>query len=118
MFSLPLLAPQISEALAAELLDRAAATVTRQAGVWDGVWRETAARSGDMLAWALVAFSLLGMGVFVGCILALRTRPRQPTPEQLLIEEVQRDEDRLAGTVPDEGRQSWERPADWWKSPD
>jgi hypothetical protein len=118
MLSLPLLAPQISEALAAELQDRGAATVARQAGAWDGVWRETAARSGDMLAWALVAFFLLCMGVFAGCILALRMRPRRPTPEQLLIEEVQRDEDRLAGTAPDEGRQSWERPADWWKNPD
>ena len=110
---LPLIAPGISQSLAAELLDRAASSGSYGSGVW-----QHARGAGDVLAWGLVVCFLLTLGVIAGCILSLRSRPRQPTPEQLLIEEVQRDEDRLAGTAPgpEHDSQPWERPGDWWKS--
>lgn len=117
MSALPLLAPRISEALAAELLDRGASSALYRQAEWNGLARSAPSGTGDVLAWALVAFFLLTLGVIAGCILALRSRPQQPTPEQLLIEEVQRDEDALAGSEPDRAPDAapWEKPADWWK---
>jgi hypothetical protein len=117
MSTLPLLAPRISEALAADLLDRGASAALYRQEELQRAWTPAGAGAGDVLAWVLVAFFLLAMGVLAGCILALRSRPRPPAPEQLLIEEVQQNEDALAAGDPDrtEGGESWERPADWWK---
>lgn len=116
MFTLPLLTPGINEVLAVELLDRGAPSALHRQAELHRVWSQTATGTGDVLAWVLVAFFLLTLGVIAGCIMALRTRPRGPAPEQLLIEEVLQNEDQLAGSDPAAGAgESWERPADWWR---
>jgi len=117
MLTLPLLAPRISEALAAEWLDRGAAAALAQQAEMQRAWPRGVSSTGDVLAWVLAAFFLLTLGVIAGCILALRTKPRALAPEQALIEEVQRDEEALARSDPDkaDGGESWERPADWWQ---
>ena len=58
----------------------------------------------------LLTFSVIG-----ACIIALRQRPRSPTPEQLLIEEVLRDPHAAEHGLPPSPLQPWERPPDWWK---
>lgn len=115
---LPLAIPGVSESLAAYFFDRASRPVIRGSTQWNGVWQSTAAHYGDALAWALVAFLLLSLGVVAGCcITVLRSRPPGPTREQLLIDEVLRNEDQLASgsVVSQPGNVPWERPADWWK---
>lgn len=117
MFSLPLIVPGVCGILAEHYLDRGAPAALYQSAGWGGGWRGPSAgsSSGDILAWVLVAFFLLTLGVIAGCIIALRSRPAALTPEQLLIEEVQQNEDALArGTAPAEG-ESWERDGDWWR---
>jgi hypothetical protein len=119
MLTLPLITPDVSEVLAVHYLDRGAPSAVYHAVDRSGAWQAGAGSgsAGDVLAWALVAFLLLTLGVIAGCIFA-RSRPAGPTPEQQLIEEVQRNEDALAqGITPSaEGAsQSWERDADWWR---
>src|SRR5689334_16243859 len=109
MSTLPLIAPDVSEILAVYYLDRGAPSLSYRAAEWSGAWNHAASSGrGDILAWALVAFFLLTLGVFAGCIIALRTRPAGPTPEQELIEEVQKNEDALAFGNPAGDGESWE----------
>src|SRR5687768_9275837 len=103
MLMLPLITPDVSEVLAVHYLDRGAPSALYHAVDRSGAWQAGAGSgsAGDFLAWSLVAFFLLTLGVIAGCIFALRSRPAGPTPEQELIEEVQRNEDALAqGTTP------------------
>lgn len=132
MFTLPLTAPEVSEMLAVHYLDRAAGDGLYRSAQWNSAWQGFRGGTGDILAWVLVAFFLLTLGVIAGCIIALRSRPAQLTPEQQLIEEVQRDEDELAYGTPtpatgpgsspgtgdgkgDPGSDPWERDPDWWR---
>ncbi len=80
-------------------------------------WQETPPNYGDAAAWALLVFLFVTLLALACCILALRIRPHGPSPEHDLIEEVQRDEEKLASSTPgrDEKASPWERPADWWK---
>lgn len=119
MFTLPLLAPGVCETLAVHYLDRGAPAALYRSAQWNGVWPGPSptggSATGDVLAWVMVAFFLLTMGVIAGCIIALRSRPAGSTPEQLLIEEVQQNEDALArGSMATEG-EPWERDPDWWR---
>ena len=118
MFTLPQLVPDLGELLAVHYLDRGAPSALYRTAQWTGAAPHTSA-TGDILAWALVAFLILTMGVIAGCILALRARPAGLTPEQQLIEEVQGNEDALARSsgARDSGEAPpWERDADWWRS--
>ena len=80
-------------------------------------WQEGAPNYGDAAAWALLVFLFVTLLAIACCVMALRIRPPGPQPHHELIEEVQRDEDKLACSTPgrEEGASPWEKPADWWK---
>jgi hypothetical protein len=84
---------------------------------WNGTWQNARINHGDAAAWGLVSFFLITLGLVAGCVAASLIRPRGPRREHLLIDEVLRNEDQLAESVPGaaEGRDPWEKPADWWK---
>lgn len=67
------------------------------------------------LAWAFFIMLLLTIAVISACIIALRGGPGAATPEQLLIEEVMRDQEKWAEGKVEPGPQPWEKTADWWK---
>ena len=117
MFTLPLIAPDVSEILAVHYLDRGAPSAQYRAVEWTGAWHHASSGNGDILAWGLVVCFLLTLGVVAGCVLSLRSRPVALTPEQELIEEVQQNEDALAlgGTPAAAEGESWERDPEWWR---
>ena len=117
MYELSLIVPCLSEAIAAHLVDQSAAPAAAGSTEWNGAWQSLHTNYGDAVAWGLVAFFLLTLGVVAGCIIALRTRPPGPTREHLLIDEVLSNEDTLAKSTPGlpDGADPWEKPADWWK---
>jgi len=119
MHALSLIVPSVSEAVAVYQFDRAPVPPIRGSTEWNGTLQNLHINYGDAVAWGLVAFFLLTLGVVAGCIIALRTRPPGPTREHLLIEEVLSNEDSLAKSTPGvpEGSDPWEKPADWWKDP-
>ena len=120
MFSLPLSVPDVSEMLAVHYLDRGAPSALYHSVQWSGALRGPSAASGngDVLAWGLVMFFLLTMGVIAGCIISqrsYRSRAAERAPVQQLIEEVQQNEDAIARGTPQTEGESWERDGDWWK---
>ena len=80
-------------------------------------WPDAAPNYGDAAAWALLVFLFVTLLAIACCVMALRFRPPGPKPEHDLIEEVQREEEKLATSTPglDDGASPWEKPADWWK---
>ena len=80
-------------------------------------WQDAAPNYGDAAAWALLVFLFITLLAIGCCVMALRFRPPGPKPEHELIEEVQRDEEKLARSTPgrEDGASPWEKPADWWK---
>jgi hypothetical protein len=102
------------QAIAAFLTDRQPLP-TAPGRVWHGPLEASAATTSNWLAWTLLLSLLLTFSVIGACIIALRQRPRSPTPEQLLIEEVLRDPHAAEHGLPPSPLQPWERPPDWWK---
>lgn len=66
-------------------------------------------------AYALTMTALVGVMIacLLGALLYFRWRAAHPLPEPDSVRSA------LSGEVPEEnsGDQSWEKPADWWKSP-
>jgi hypothetical protein len=92
-------------------------TAALRAGTeWDGN-PPRVADYGDAAAWALLVFLFITLLAITCFVMALRFRPPGPKPEHELIEEVQRDEEKLAKSTPgrEKGAEPWEKPADWWK---
>jgi hypothetical protein len=112
MDALPLIVPGVSEALAAPRSDYSSGM--QMSTEWNGTWQNARVNHSDAAAWALVVFFLVTLGLVAGCVAAALTRPRGPTREHLLIDEVLRNEDQLA-TGGQEGEGAWEKPPDWWK---
>ena len=116
MLTLPLLIPDLCEALRTHLISQSGALADTRSPEWNGLWQtaRTHANYGDFAAGALVALFLLTLGVVTGGLIVSILRPRLPTREHLLIDEVLDNEDRLASGKIDKPA-PWEKPADWWK---
>ena len=114
MDALPLLLPSVSDAA---VPGGGYPYSTQTSTEWNGTWQNARVNHGDAAAWALVVFFLVTLGLVAGCVAAALTRPRGPSREHLLIDEVLSNEDQLAGgpAVSPPGV-PWEKPADWWKS--
>jgi hypothetical protein len=115
MDALLLIMPAASEAAAVPQPVYTSGTQTSTE--WNGTWQNARVKNGDAAAWALVVFFLVTLGLVAGCVAAALTRPRGPRREHLLIDEVLRDEDKLAASTPGftEGGAPWEKSADWWR---
>ena len=76
----------------------------------------------DTLAWSLLGVLGLTLGMVTACGLGIYRQFRRSTPEAELLEEIKRQA-HLPGPVniplpsPPVHRDTWERPADWWKEP-
>jgi hypothetical protein len=110
MNALLLIVPGVSEVSAVPRSGYAANM--QMSAEWNGTWQNARINHGDAAAWALVTFFLVTLGLVAGCVAAALTRPRGPTREHLLIDEVLRNEDQLANG---NAEAAWEKPEDWWK---
>ena len=74
----------------------------------------------DTLAWSLLGVLGLTLGLVTACGVGIYRQFRRSTPELELLEEI-KNQARQPGPVhlppatPPPLRNSWERPADWWK---
>lgn len=74
----------------------------------------------DLLAWSLLGVLGLTLGMVAACGLGIYRQFRRSRPEAELLEEIKRQARQpgpvhLPPVTPPAPRQSWERPADWWK---
>ncbi|HEX2750512.1 MAG TPA: hypothetical protein VHM91_21075 [Verrucomicrobiales bacterium] len=114
MDALPLLLPSVSDAA---VLPGGYFYSTQMSTEWNGTWQNARVNRGDAAAWGLVVFFLVTLGLVAGCAAAALTRPRGPSKEHLLIDEVLSNEDQLAaGPATSSPEAPWEKPADWWKT--
>ena len=74
----------------------------------------------DTLAWSLLGVLGLTLGMVTACGVGIYRQFRRSSPESELLEEI-KNQARQPGPVhlppasPTPPRNSWERPADWWK---
>ncbi len=116
MDALPLLVPGVSNVLSGSAWETWG-TGTREPSHGDGIGQRGGFNTGDAVAWGLVGFFLITLGVVAGCMGISLTRPRGRSPEHQLIEEVLENEEKLANRSPsgETAGAPWEKPADWWK---
>lgn len=76
----------------------------------------------DTLTWSLLGVLGLTLGMVTACGLGIYRQFKRSTPETELLEEMKRQARepgpiKIPPAAPGSSRDTWERPADWWKDP-